>query len=428
MTKEKSTVPRLRFPGFTDAWKQRKLGEVADFSIKTNSLSRDKLSSYFYEVQNIHYGDILTKYDAILDVCNKELPSIIGSTISDFADDLLIEGDIVFADAAEDSTVGKAIEVRNFKGKNVVSGLHTIVARPKVSYAPYYLGYLINSTAYHNQILPLMQGTKVSSISKANLKSTTIVFPTLPEQEAIGSFFSDLDQLITLHQRKLDDVKELKKALLQKMFPKGNGNDFPELRFPEFTDAWKQRKLGEVATFVKGNGYSKKDLVIEGSPIILYGRLYTKYETVISEVDTFVSVEDNKNSVVYSEGGEVLVPASGESSLDIARASVVAKKGIILGGDINIIRLHSEIFPVFLALTISNGKQQKGLSKRAQGKSVVHLHNSDLKKVDLDFPTLPEQEAIGSFFSDLDQLITLHQRQLDHLKLLKKALLQQMFI
>ncbi|HEM4054102.1 TPA: restriction endonuclease subunit S [Streptococcus suis] len=201
----------------------------------------------------------------------------------------------------------------------------------------------------------------------------------------------------------------------------------PRLRFPGFTDAWKQRKLGEVATFAKGNGYSKKDLVIEGSPIILYGRLYTKYETVISEVDTFVSVEDNKNSVVYSEGGEVLVPASGESSLDIARASVVAKKGIILGGDINIIRLHSEIFPVFLALTISNGKQQKGLSKRAQGKSVVHLHNSDLKKVDLDFPTLPEQEAIGSFFSDLDQLITLHQRKLDDVKELKKALLQKMF-
>ncbi|HEM6022435.1 TPA: restriction endonuclease subunit S [Streptococcus suis] len=201
----------------------------------------------------------------------------------------------------------------------------------------------------------------------------------------------------------------------------------PRLRFPGFTDAWKQRKLGEVATFAKGNGYSKKDLVIEGSPIILYGRLYTKYETVISEVDTFVSVEDNKNSVVYSEGGEILVPASGESSLDIARASVVAKKGIILGGDINIIRLHSEIFPVFLALTISNGKQQKGLSKRAQGKSVVHLHNSDLKKVDLDFPTLPEQEAIGSFFSDLDQLITLHQRKLDDVKELKKALLQKMF-
>ncbi|MDG4510492.1 restriction endonuclease subunit S [Streptococcus suis] len=204
-------------------------------------------------------------------------------------------------------------------------------------------------------------------------------------------------------------------------------NNIPAYRFQGYTDAWKQRKLGEVATFAKGNGYSKKDLVIKGSPIILYGRLYTKYETVISEVDTFVSVEDNNNSVVYSEGGEVLVPASGESSLDIARASVVAKKGIILGGDINIIRLHSEIFPVFLALTISNGKQQKGLSKRAQGKSVVHLHNSDLKKVDLDFPTLPEQEAIGSFFSDLDQLITLHQRKLDTLKEQKKTYLKLLF-
>lgn len=180
------------------------MGEVADFSVKTNSLSRDKLSSYFYEVQNIHYGDILTKYDVILNVSNEELPSIIESKVSNFEDALLVEGDIVFADAAEDSTVGKAIEVRNLKGKNVVSGLHTIVARPKFSYAPYYLGYLINSTAYHNQILPLMQGTKVSSISKANLKLTTVAFPTLPEQEAIGSFFSDLDQLITLHQRKSD--------------------------------------------------------------------------------------------------------------------------------------------------------------------------------------------------------------------------------
>ncbi|HFR3797094.1 TPA: restriction endonuclease subunit S [Streptococcus suis] len=210
--------PELRFPEFTDAWKQRKLGEVADFSVKTNSLSRDKLSSYFYEVQNIHYGDILTKYDVILNVSNEELPSIIESKVSNFEDALLVEGDIVFADAAEDSTVGKAIEVRNLKGKNVVSGLHTIVARPKFSYAPYYLGYLINSTAYHNQILPLMQGTKVSSISKANLKLTTVAFPTLPEQEAIGSFFSDLDQLITLHQRQLDHLKLLKKALLQQMF------------------------------------------------------------------------------------------------------------------------------------------------------------------------------------------------------------------
>ncbi|HFI0771139.1 TPA: restriction endonuclease subunit S [Streptococcus suis] len=416
MTKEKSTVPRLRFPGFTDTWKQRKLGEVADFSIKTNSLSRDKLSSYFYEVQNIHYGDILTKYDAILDVCNKELPSIIGSTISDFADALLIEGDIVFADAAEDSTVGKAIEVRNFKGKNVVSGLHTIVARPKVSYAPYYLGYLINSTAYHNQILPLMQGTKVSSISKANLKSTTVVFPTLPEQEAIGSFFSDLDQLITLHQRKLDDVKELKKALLQKMFPKGNGNDFPELRFPEFTDAWKQRKLGEEISFYNGRAYKQSELLDVGKyKVVRVGNFNTNEKWYYSNLELEDSKTIDTGDLVYlwatSFGPEIWKGAKSIYHYHIWKL---------------IIKQVEKIDKSYLYTWLYQDKGK--IAQNTNGSTMVHITKKMIENRDFEFPTHPEQEAIGSFFSDLEQLITLHQRQLDHLKLLKKALLQQMFI
>ncbi|NQJ88095.1 restriction endonuclease subunit S [Streptococcus suis] len=416
MTKEKSTVPRLRFPGFTTTWKQRKLGEVADFSIKTNSLSRDKLSSYFYEVQNIHYGDILTKYDAILDVCNKELPSIIGSTISDFVDALLIEGDIVFADAAEDSTVGKAVEVRNFKGKNVVSGLHTIVARPKVSYAPYYLGYLINSTAYHNQILPLMQGTKVSSISKANLKSTTVVFPTLPEQEVIGSFFSDLDQLITLHQRKLDDVKELKKALLQKMFPKGNGNDFPELRFPEFTDAWKQRKLGEEISFYNGRAYKQSELLDVGKyKVVRVGNFNTNEKWYYSNLELEDSKTIDTGDLIYlwatSFGPEIWKGAKSIYHYHIWKL---------------IIKQVEKIDKNYLYTWLYQDKEK--IAQNTNGSTMVHITKKMIENRDFEFPTLPEQEAIGSFFSDLDQLITLHQRQLDHLKLLKKALLQQMFI
>ncbi|MFI3161807.1 restriction endonuclease subunit S [Streptococcus suis] len=416
MTKEKSTVPRLRFPGFTDAWKQRKLGEVAE-KISQKNLDRQYVETF---TNSAEFGIISQR-----DFFEKNISSL--DNISGYY--IVSPDDFVYNPRISNLAPVGPIKRNKLGRVGVMSPLYTIFR-----FSDIHLDFVekyFDTTIWHRYMeLNGDSGARSDrfAIKDSVFKGLPIPLPTLPEQEVIGNFFSDLDQLITLHQRKLDDVKELKKALLQKMFPKGNGNDFPELRFPEFTDAWKQRKLGEVATFAKGNGYSKKDLVIEGSPIILYGRLYTKYETVISEVDTFVSVEDNKNSVVYSEGGEVLVPASGESSLDIARASVVAKKGIILGGDINIIRLHSEIFPVFLALTISNGKQQKGLSKRAQGKSVVHLHNSDLKKVDLDFPTLPEQEAIGNFFSDLDQLITLHQRQLDHLKLLKKALLQQMFI
>lgn len=198
----------------------------------------------------------------------------------------------------------------------------------------------------------------------------------------------------------------------------------PKLRFPGFTEDWEQRKLGDIATFSKGNGYSKSDLASFGDPIILYGRLYTNYETTISNIDTFVELKDKS---VISQGGEVIVPASGETAEDISRASVVKKQGIIIGGDLNVIKANHLLDPTFLALTISNGEQQKELSKRAQGKSVVHLHNSDLQEVNLTFPVLNEQKKISTLFEKMDNIITLHQRKLDNLKLKKKALLQKLF-
>ena len=198
----------------------------------------------------------------------------------------------------------------------------------------------------------------------------------------------------------------------------------PSIRFKGYTEPWEQRKLGEVAEFTKGRGYSKGDIESSGVPIILYGRLYTDYQTIIGDVDTYVTM---KSHSVLSEGNEIIVPSSGESSEEISRASVVAKKGVILGGDLNIIRLTKKFSSVFVAITLSNGSQQKELSKRAQGKSVVHLHNSDLKEVNLFFPTLPEQAAIGSFFQELDQLITLQQRELELMKEGKKTLLSKMF-
>jgi type I restriction enzyme S subunit len=252
----------------------------------------------------------------------------------------------------------------------------------------------------------------------------TIPVPSLDEQKQVGRLFIDLDNLITLHQREYDKTVNIKKAMLEKMFPK-DGEDKPEIRFAGFTDAWEQRKLSELASFYKGQGYSKGDLREFGTPIILYGRLYTKYETVISEVDTFVQAKENS---VYSRGNEVIVPASGETAEDISRAAVVENAGVLLGGDLNVMQPNPIIDPVFLALTISNGEQQKELSKRAQGKSVVHIHNSDLQEVNLAYPKLDEQKRIGSLFRDFDNLITLHQRELKKLKNMKKALLGKMFV
>ncbi|MEZ7541094.1 restriction endonuclease subunit S [Veillonella rogosae] len=198
----------------------------------------------------------------------------------------------------------------------------------------------------------------------------------------------------------------------------------PRIRFKGFAEDWEQRKLGDIATFSKGNGYSKSDLASSGDPIILYGRLYTNYETTISNVDTFVELKDKS---IISQGGEVIVPASGETAEDISRASVVKNQGIIIGGDLNVIKANHLLDPTFLALTISNGEQQKELSKRAQGKSVVHLHNSDLQEVNLTFPLLNEQKEISTLFEKMDNIITLHQRKLEKLKLVKKALLQKLF-
>ena len=192
-----------------------------------------------------------------------------------------------------------------------------------------------------------------------------------------------------------------------------------------FAFTWEQCKLVDVAEFSKGNGYSKGDLCDVGTPIILYGRLYTKYETAIKEVDTFVIPKEGS---VYSRGGEVIVPASGETAEDIARAATVENAGILLGGDLNVVTPNKSINSTFLALSISNGEPQKELAKKAQGKSVVHIHNEEIKELNISFPKRDEQDSVSAYFANLDHLITLHQRELEKLQNIKKSLLEKMFV
>lgn len=199
----------------------------------------------------------------------------------------------------------------------------------------------------------------------------------------------------------------------------------PKLRFPEFSGEWEEKKLADIALFSKGKGYTKNDLQKNGTPIILYGRMYTKYETIIDNVDTFVNMQ---NGSVISKGGEIIVPASGETAEEISRALVVKNKGIILGGDLNIISIPTDKFSSsFLALNISNGDSQRKLSKLAQGKSVVHLHNEDLSNLEIKIPSLPEQQKIAYFLSTVDSIIASETKILNALQKKKKALMQKLF-
>lgn len=217
--KNEQNAPKIRFKGFTDAWELRKLSLSFDI-LQNNTLSRSELSIENGAARNVHYGDILVKYGEVLDLKTEELPFIQSSqTVDKLKGSFLQNGDIIMADTAEDETAGKCTEIANLDNMNVLAGLHTIPLRPKQKYAVGYLGYYMNSGSFHDKLLPLMQGTKVTSISKSALQGMSILRPAdLEEQRQIGTYFRTLDRLITLHQRKLETLKKLKKAMLQKMF------------------------------------------------------------------------------------------------------------------------------------------------------------------------------------------------------------------
>jgi len=216
--KDGEDFPEVRFPGFTDAWEQRKFSETFIY-LQNNSLSRADLNYEQGLVKNVHYGDVLIKFGEILNVEKAEIPFVSNTEFNISSTSLLQNGDVVIADAAEDETAGKCSEIKGIDGISIVSGLHTIPCRPNKTFATGYLGYYMNSSAYHDQLLPLIQGTKISSISKSSLQNTDIIYPdSEQEQLQIGQFFQNLDHLITLHQRKLKHLQEQKIALLQQMF------------------------------------------------------------------------------------------------------------------------------------------------------------------------------------------------------------------
>lgn len=216
--KDGTNIPEIRFPEFSDAWEQREFDDFFEY-IPHNSLSRDNLNYDEGEVKNIHYGDVLIKFGEVLNPTIEKIPFVNKDIKFDDKSCFLQDGDIVIADAAEDLTVGKCTEISNGCNQKLVAGLHTIPCRPKNKIEEGFLGFYLNSKAYHNQLLPLIQGTKVSSISKSSLKETWVTFPfSSNEQKKIGRFFLTLNNLITLHQRKLEVLKKLKKGLLQQMF------------------------------------------------------------------------------------------------------------------------------------------------------------------------------------------------------------------
>lgn len=207
-------VPRRRLVGFSGEWVEKRFDDCFEL-IGNNTYARECMCDDCDGLANIHYGDVLIRYGSVLDCSRTAVPSLIKSIIC--RTDRLSDGDVIIADTAEDETVGKAIEIRGLKGRRAVSGLHTIACRPRFDFAPGWLGYYINSSAFHDQLLPLITGTKVSSISKAGLRTTILNVPTLAEQQAIAAVLSDMDAEIAALEAKRAKYESIKQGMMQEL-------------------------------------------------------------------------------------------------------------------------------------------------------------------------------------------------------------------
>ena len=435
---ENKTKPDIRFKGFADDWEQRKLGEVL-ISLQNNTLSRVNLMSETGVAKNVHYGDVLIKFGDILDVSKEKLPMISDESIlKKYKASFLQDGDVIVADTAEDSSVGKCSEITGLNDEIVLSGLHTIPYRPVEKFASGYLGYYLNSSAYHNQLIPLMQGIKVMSISKSAMQNTDIIYPKLEEEQTkIGQYFSQLDNLITLHQRKCDQLKKLKKTMLKKMFP-CDGSSIPEIRFTGFTDDWEQRKLGEVLISLQNNTLSRVNLMSETGVAknVHYGDVLIKFGDILDvskEKLPMISDESilKKYKASFLQDGDVIVADTAEDS-SVGKCSEITglNDEIVLSGLHTIPYRPVEKFASgYLGYYLNSSAYHNQLIPLMQGIKVMSISKSAMQNTDIIYPKLEEEQTkIGQYFSQLDNLITLHQRELEILKNLKKTCLKRMFI
>lgn len=422
-------TPAIRFKGFTDTWEQSGFSSVFEI-LQNNTLSRADLCDESGLAQNIHYGDVLIKYGEVLDVGNEPLAYINSDKIvTAMKNSYLQNGDVIIADTAEDATVGKCSEIANLGDKTVLSGLHTIPVRPKEEYASGYLGYYLNSNSYHDTLIPLMQGTKVTSISKSALQGTSISYPkSLDEQAEISAYFQNLDNLITLHQRKCDKLIQFKAAMLKKMFPQ-NGADKPELRFKGFTDAWEQRKLGELMEITSVKRIHQSDWTDSGVRFLRARDIVAVSKNEEVSEPLFISQEKYDEYSALSgkvKIGDLLVTGVGTIGVPM----LINNEEPLYFKDGNIIwfknedRIDGEFF-----YHSFNGSFIQNFIKESAGIGTVGTYTIESgKKTPILLPTQKdEQQKIGTFFSQLDTLITLHQRKCDKYKSIKAGLIRKFF-
>ena len=407
MSKEKRRVPKLRFPGFTEDWEQRKLGEV----VKSYSGGTPTASNKEY-----YGGDIPFIRSAEINSDTTEL-YITQKGLDNSSAKIVEKGIILYAMYGATS------------GEVGISKINGAINQAILAMIPLdYNGKIIAQYLRKNKesiIGKYLQGGQ-GNLSANIILELPIQLPGLEESNQIANFLESFDKIITLHQRKLDNLKLKKKALLQKLFPK-NGERYPELRFPGFTDAWEQRKLGSIGSTYTGlSGKTKEDFRHVEAQYITYLNVFQNTVSDITMTDK-VEIDTTQNEVKY---GDVLFTTSSETPEEVGMSSVWLgdSPNTYLNSFCFGFRPNQKIDPYFLGYSLRAPYVRNKIKILAQGISRYNISKNKVMELEISLPNNEEQKLLGIFLQRIDLIITLHQRKLDHLKLQKKALLQQMFV
>ena len=381
--------PRIRFKGYTEAWERRKLGDYCNMFNGDRSPKYPNADDMVSDgIPFINAGD-LENGTVNLMTCNR----ISREKYNDLGGAKLQRGDIVYCLRG---TLGKNAFIDNFDEGTVASSL--VALRPK-NIDGKYLYFILNSDIEYRQRIVRDEGAAQPNLSAKSVSEYIIPVPSVAEQKQVSAYFSTLDRLITLHQRKCDETKTLKKYMLQNMFPQ-NGSNVPKIRFDGFTEAWEQRKLGKVVSVCSGKDYKHLD---EGD-IPVYGT--GGYMLSVSD-----ALSNDSDAVGIGRKGTIDKPYILKApfwTVDTLFYCIPHEKN-----DLDF------VFSIFQNINWKAMEESTG---------VPSLSKTAINSVDVLTPSFEEQAKIGVYFHNLDHLITLHQRKCDELLKIKKFMLQNMFV
>ncbi|CAC9743949.1 hypothetical protein IE044AEMC_02113 [Enterococcus faecalis] len=335
-------------------------------------------------------------------------------------------GDIFFTTSSETPEEVGMSSVWLGNEANVYLNSFCFGYRPVTELAPYYMAFMLRSPNVRKKFIFLAQGISRYNISKNRVMDIEIPVPNIDEQRKVGQFFKDIDDLITLHQRKLEQLKELKKTYLQVMFPRKDER-VPKLRFADFEGEWAQRKLGEISTHRSGTAIERYFTEDGKYKVISIGSYGTDSKYVDQGIRA-ISNEITNARVVHK--GELTMVLNDKTS----DGAIIGRSLLIESEEEYVINQRTEIispkddFNVNFAYTTLNNTFRQKVKKIVQGGTQIYVNYPAVKNLMLDFPSYKEQTKIGTFFKQFDDTITLHQNKLDQLKTLKKTYLQNMFI